>query len=69
MDRQQKILGLIMLLSLLAVLPMMDQYKKSVDKQKNAEIAALEAQINPHFLYNTLDTDRKSTRLNSSHWS
>ncbi|WP_394921468.1 sensor histidine kinase [uncultured Robinsoniella sp.] len=25
-------------------------------KQKNAEIAALEAQINPHFLYNTLDT-------------
>ena len=25
-------------------------------KQKNAEISALEAQINPHFLYNTLDT-------------
>jgi two-component system, sensor histidine kinase YesM len=25
-------------------------------KQKNAEIAALEAQVNPHFLYNTLDT-------------
>lgn len=25
-------------------------------KQRNAEIAALEAQINPHFLYNTLDT-------------
>jgi two-component system sensor histidine kinase YesM len=24
-------------------------------KQKNAEIAALEAQVNPHFLYNTLD--------------
>lgn len=26
------------------------------DNQKNAEIAALEAQVNPHFLYNTLDT-------------
>jgi two-component system, sensor histidine kinase YesM len=25
-------------------------------KQKDAEIAALEAQVNPHFLYNTLDT-------------
>lgn len=35
---------------------MMDKMKKSVEKQKNAEIAALEAQINPHFLYNTLDT-------------
>lgn len=56
LHRQQKILGLIVLLSLLAVLPMMDKYKKSVEKQKNAEIAALEAQINPHFLYNTLDT-------------
>ncbi len=56
LHRQQKILGLIMLLSLLAVLPMMEKFKKSVEKQKNAEIAALEAQINPHFLYNTLDT-------------
>jgi two-component system sensor histidine kinase YesM len=30
--------------------------KKAIKKQKDAEIAALEAQINPHFLYNTLDT-------------
>ena len=56
LHQQQKILGFIMLLSLLSVLPMMERLKKSVVKQKNAEIAALEAQINPHFLYNTLDT-------------
>ncbi len=35
---------------------MMDKLKESTQKQKDAEIAALEAQINPHFLYNTLDT-------------
>lgn len=35
---------------------MMDKMQKSIEKEKNAEIAALEAQINPHFLYNTLDT-------------
>lgn len=30
--------------------------KEATEKQRNAEISALEAQINPHFLYNTLDT-------------
>ena len=30
--------------------------KEAYERQRNAEIAALEAQINPHFLYNTLDT-------------
>ena len=30
--------------------------KEAGEKQRSAEIAALEAQINPHFLYNTLDT-------------
>lgn len=30
-------------------------YKKDI-AQKNAELAALQARINPHFLYNTLDT-------------
>lgn len=34
----------------------MEKEKEAHDSQKNAEIAALEAQINPHFLYNTLDT-------------
>ena len=34
----------------------MDKLKISTEKEKNAEIKALEAQINPHFLYNTLDT-------------
>ncbi len=34
----------------------MEKLKISTESQKNAEIAALEAQINPHFLYNTLDT-------------
>ena len=55
LHQQQKILAFIIFLSLLSVLPMMDKYKKSVEKQKNAEIAALEAQINPHFLYNMMD--------------
>lgn len=32
------------------------QSNEAVVEQKNAEIAALEAQIDPHFLYNTLDT-------------
>lgn len=30
--------------------------KEAIDSKRRAEIAALEAQINPHFLYNTLDT-------------
>lgn len=32
------------------------QVKQSAIDQKNAEISAMEAQIDPHFLYNTLDT-------------
>lgn len=31
------------------------QEKEALIREKNAEITALEAQINPHFLYNTLD--------------
>lgn len=32
------------------------QVEYATDQKKNAEIKALEAQINPHFLYNTLDS-------------
>lgn len=32
------------------------EVKEVTDRQKNTEIRALEAQINPHFLYNTLDS-------------
>lgn len=35
---------------------LIQKVKIATEKQKNAEIAALEAQINPHFLYNSLDT-------------
>ncbi|TAH66563.1 MAG: sensor histidine kinase [Anaerolineaceae bacterium] len=34
----------------------MKKEKKAGERQRQAEIRALEAQINPHFLYNTLDT-------------
>lgn len=34
----------------------MDKERKALEKQRHAEIAALESQMNPHFLYNTLDT-------------
>ncbi len=35
---------------------LISQVKSAVVEQKNAELSALEAQIDPHFLYNTLDT-------------
>lgn len=35
---------------------LIEQVKNAVVEQKNAELSALEAQIDPHFLYNTLDT-------------
>lgn len=37
------------------VTAMMDEVHQSAERQRNAEIIAMEAQLNPHFLYNTLD--------------
>ncbi len=34
---------------------LLEEVQTASAKQRNAEIAALEAQVNPHFLYNTLD--------------
>lgn len=50
----------------------MEKEKRAIERQKSAEIAALEAQINPHFIYNTLDTinwmaiDRDEYEISSS---
>lgn len=35
---------------------MIDEVRLANDSQRQAELAAVEAQLNPHFLYNTLDT-------------
>lgn len=50
----------------------MEHEREALDRQRKAEIAALEAQINPHFLYNTLDTinwmaiDREEYEISSA---
>lgn len=35
---------------------LIDEVRRANDSQRQAELAAVEAQLNPHFLYNTLDT-------------
>ena len=60
MSRQKTIIiiaSLILLIAtILALRDVLAKEKEAQDEQRHAEIKALEAQINPHFLYNTLDT-------------
>jgi len=35
---------------------LIEEMQKTAEERKNAELSAMEAQIDPHFLYNTLDT-------------
>ncbi len=50
----------------------LEKEREAGERQRKAEIAALEAQINPHFLYNTLDTinwmaiDKEEYEISSS---
>ena len=46
----------LLITTILALRDVLAKEKETQDEQRSAEIKALEAQINPHFLYNTLDT-------------
>lgn len=60
MSRQETIIIIASLILLFATIwalrDVLAKEKEAQDEQRHAEIKALEAQINPHFLYNTLDT-------------
>ena len=60
MDRKETIILLasfvLLITTILALRDVLTKEKEIQDEQRSAEIKALEAQINPHFLYNTLDT-------------
>lgn len=60
MNKKESIIVLasfvLLLATILALRDVLAKEKETQDEQRNAEIKALEAQINPHFLYNTLDT-------------
>ena len=43
---------------------LIEKLKTSAEEQRNAELSAMEAQIDPHFLYNTLDTMKWVAKAN-----
>lgn len=47
---------LLLITTIFALRDVLAKEKEAQDEQRSAQIRALEAQINPHFLYNTLDT-------------
>ena len=47
---------ILLVITLIALKDVLVKERESNDIKRRAEITALEAQINPHFLYNTLDT-------------
>lgn len=47
---------LLLIIALFALRDVLRREKEANEEQRRAQVLALEAQINPHFLYNTLDT-------------
>lgn len=43
---------------------LLEEVKRTQSRKKEAEFAALQSQINPHFIYNTLETIRMKAELN-----
>lgn len=51
----------------LSIKSLLDENKERNEQQKNIEIALLQSQVNPHFLYNTLDSIHWMAVIQKSH--